>query len=86
MIFVMGASIALFILLSSSLLNYNNDASSASAAYKDGDYVKAYQILEGMKLKDGEKELYDKVVVLASVQNEYQAGESLYLAGQYRKV
>ncbi len=85
LIFVMGASIALFILLSSSLLNYNNDASSASAAYKDGDYVKAYQILEGMKLKDGEKELYDKVVVLASVQNEYQAGESLYLAGQYRK-
>lgn len=85
LIFVMAASIALFILLSSHLLNYKNDTVTASEAYQSGNYVKAYQILEGMKLKDEEEEMYQKAVVLASVQNEYQAGDSLYMAGQYRK-
>ncbi|MCM1257550.1 MAG: hypothetical protein NC307_06815 [Roseburia sp.] len=85
LIFVMGASLILFIMLSANLINYKNDVNAATASFKSTDYVKAYQVLEGMKLKEGDQELYQKTLVLAQVQSEYLAGESLYLAGQYRK-
>lgn len=85
LIFVMGASLMLFILLSANLLNYNNDVKAATASFNQADYVEAYQLLEGMKIKKGDEELYKKTLVLAQVQSEYQAGEILYTAKQYRK-
>lgn len=85
LIFIMGASIILFVMLCANLVTYSNDITAATVSYDEADYVKAYQVLEGMKLKEEDAALYQRVLILAKVQNEYVAGDSLFAVGEYTK-
>lgn len=85
LIFVMGISIIILVLLCANLLNYSQDITVAKKAYQEKDYVKAYQTLEGMKLKTEDEALYQQALVMARVQSEYVAGDNLYAIGEYTR-
>ena len=84
LIFLMGLSILLFVLISSNLLGYSVSVEDAQTAYKQQDYVGAYAQLTGVKLKQADEELYQKTELLAKVQEEYNIGTALYQQAQYQ--
>ncbi len=84
LIFVMGISVILLVLLLSNLSGYSVNISSAKDAYASQDYVEAYNKLAGAKIKEQDKTFYEKVALLASVQGELENGNALYDAKQYK--
>ena len=84
LIFVMGISVILLVLLLSNLSGYSVNLSGAKDAYASQDYVEAYNKLAGAKIKEQDKTFYEKVALLASVQVELESGDALYNAKQYQ--
>lgn len=84
LIFVMGISVILLVLLLSNLSGYSVNLSGAKDAYASQDYVEAYNKLAGAKIKEQDKTFYEKVALLASVQVELENGDALYNAKQYQ--
>lgn len=84
LIFVMGISVILLVLLLSNLSGYSVNLSGAKDAYASQDYVEAYNKLAGAKIKEQDKTFYEKVALLASVQGELESGDALYNAKQYK--
>lgn len=83
LIFVMAISILILILLGSSNIQYSQDISYAKDCYDQGDYTMAYQTLSGSKLKGKDNTLYQKAAILANIQQEYEAYETMYSLGEY---
>lgn len=76
LIYVMVASILLLIFLSSSLSGYRTGIDQAKASYDSGDYVKAYQSLMGMELKEKDQKFYDRAKMAAFMQKEWSSYEA----------
>jgi hypothetical protein len=47
--------------------------SDAQAAYDQGDYVTAFQNLQGLDIKENDETYYNKLATLAAVSEKYQA-------------
>lgn len=83
LISVMAASIFLLIMLGSSNLQYSADIQTAKESLQRKDYVEAYTLLAGSKIRAKDEKLYQKVLILSSVQAEYQSYYNLSNMGQY---
>lgn len=83
LIALMAASILVLILLGSFNIPYGQDVENARDYYAAGDYVKAYETLAGSNAKEKDEKLYRRVLILASVQSEYEAYESMIELEQY---
>lgn len=80
---VLAASILALILLGSSNIQYEQDIRIAKDYYNAGDYVKAYETLAGSNTKDKDEKLYQRTLMLASVQSEYSAYENMAQMEKY---
>lgn len=85
LIFVMGLSVLALILLFSNHLGYSVSVTEAKTAFKEQDYVGAYHELSGLTLKDADSSFYERVFLLAKVQEEFRSGEVLFTTGEYAK-
>lgn len=83
LICVMAASIFLLIMLGSSNLQYSADIQTAKESLQRKDYVEAYTMLAGSKIRAKDEKLYQKALILSSVQAEYQSYYNLSNMGQY---
>jgi len=75
MIWVMAASLFALVMLGTNLVNYSSAVSKAKSYHNNGQYAEAYKELVGLKIKDGDLELYYQIVVLATVDSELNAYE-----------
>lgn len=77
LIVLMAASILALILLGVFNIPYGQDVKAAKDYYAAGDYVKAYETLAGSSARDKDEKLYRKTLIMASIQSEYNAYESM---------
>lgn len=84
LIFVMGISIILLVMLFSNLVGYSLNIANAKEGYKNRNYVEAYHRMDGLNIKENDMEFYEKVLLLAAVQEQYEDGNALYEAKQYK--
>lgn len=80
---VLAASVLALILLGSSNIQYEQDIRTAKDYYNAGDYVKAYETLAGSNTKDKDEMLYQRTLMLASVQSEYSAYQNMAQMEKY---
>lgn len=76
LMFVMAFSILLLVILGSNLLNYSSSISTAKQELDQGNYTQAYEDIAGLDVKEADMDLYQKTLVLAAVQSQYEAYES----------
>ncbi len=84
LIFIMGISVVLLIMLASNLSGYSINLSGAKEAFAAQNYVQAYHKMAGLKIKDQDKEFYQRVSILARVQGELDNGNTLYETKKYQ--
>jgi hypothetical protein len=70
-IFVMAASLFGLVMLITHLLTYQANISTAKSLEASGDYVAAYESLQGLTIKDSDKALSNKLHSLAVVTEKY---------------
>jgi hypothetical protein len=70
-IIVMALSMFGFVMLVTNLLGYQTNISKAKELNNSGDYVAAYQSLQGIEIKTSDKELYNRLKALATVYEKY---------------
>lgn len=71
-IVIMIASLMGLIMLGTNLLGYQANINSAKEQLDKGSYVEAFSALQGIKIKDSDSDLYDKLEVLSTVDKKYQ--------------
>lgn len=84
MVGIFAASVMVFILLVTNL--YGDDGTSvadATAYYEDGDYVAAFEAMNGGTYEGADAELFEKATILASIQKPYLDYRVLYSTGEY---
>lgn len=82
LIAIMAFSIFLLIFLGQKLVGYSNNLTEAQTNYKNENYTDAYDAIAGMSMKTKDQKFYDQCLVMAMVQEEYNAYVSLMDAGQ----
>lgn len=82
LIAVMAASIFALIQLGSNAVGYSLSKGDAKDAYRQGDYVDAYAKLEGMEIKEADEAFYNKIALLAAIQEEYDSYQSMMQIGE----
>jgi hypothetical protein len=70
-IFVMCASLFGLIMLATHLLGYNANITQAKSLDASGDYIAAFQKLQGLDIKDSDAELYNRLQSLCAVYQKY---------------
>lgn len=78
MIVIMVASMFVLVVLGTNLSSYQTSISNAKGLYLEKSYTEAYKQLEGIEIKESDKALYDKLVILSSVSSELEAYKSFY--------
>lgn len=73
MIWLMAFSVFALVMTSNHLLTQGNAIRTAQERFDSGDYVGSYGALAGVKLGEGDQELYERAQTLASVQEELDA-------------
>ncbi len=76
LMFVMAFSILLLVILGSNLLNYSSSITTAKQELDQGNYTQAYEDMAGLDVKEADMDMYQKTLILASVQSQYEAYES----------
>jgi hypothetical protein len=71
-IFVMTASLFGLVMLVTHLLGYQASVSTAKSLDASGDYLAAYESLQGLTIKSSDQELYSKLQALALVSEKYE--------------
>lgn len=82
LIVIMAFSIFLLIFLGQKLVGYSNSLTEAQTNYKNENYTEAYAAIAGMSMKAKDQKFYDQCLVMAMVQEEYNAYVSLMDAGE----
>lgn len=72
-IFVMIASLFGFVMLMTNQLGYQMSISQAKEVCDTGDYVTAYQNLQGVDIKEKDESLYYKLAALAAISEKYNS-------------
>lgn len=83
MMWVLALSIMVLVFLGSSVLGYFSSVNQSKDAFDDGDYVTAYEKLQGVKVKKADEDLYHATAALAGVQLELDAYTALMEQKQY---
>ena len=83
MMWVLALSIMVLVFLGSSVLGYFSSVNQSKDAFDDGDYVTAYEKLQGVKVKKADEDLYHATAALAGVQMELDAYTALMEQKQY---
>lgn len=83
LITVMAISIFALVMLGSNAVGYSVAKEQAQEAYKAGDYVEAYTKLAGHEIKEKDEEFYIKTGLLATLQEEYNAYQSMMSLNEY---
>lgn len=83
MMWILALSMMLLIFLGSSLVGYSSSIKESKEAFENGDYVTAYIRLQGVKVKDADKDLLQASSALAGVQTELDAYNALMEHKQY---
>lgn len=73
MIWLMAFSVFVLVMTGNHLLTQGNAIRTAQERFDSGDYVGSYGALAGVKLGEGDQELYERAQTLASVQEELDA-------------
>ncbi len=79
LMFLLAASVVVLVYLGSSLVGYSSGMSQARQVYDRGDYVGAYQLIRGMKVKEVDRAFYEKARLTSYLQQKENAYEG-YLA------
>lgn len=77
LIFIMAASFFALVMIATNLLGYSNSFTEAADAYSKGNYEEAYQQVAGMNVKEADSGEYEKYKIVATIDSEYKAYESL---------
>lgn len=72
-IVIMVASLMGLVLLGTSLLGYQANVNAAKEAYQQETYLEAFRKMQGLKVKQKDEKLYNRLAALASVSEKYQA-------------
>lgn len=83
MMWVLALSIMVLVFLGSSVLGYFSSVNQSKDAFDNGDYVTAYEKLQGVKVKKADEDLYHATAALAGVQMELDAYTALMEQKQY---
>ena len=81
--FVLVASFMVLVLLATNLMGYSNRVRAASDAYAMGDYQAAYQEIAGLSAKEKDTENWEKYELMAEIDGNYRAYQSLTEAKVY---
>ena len=71
MIFIMVISMTVLVYLGSTLLTYSSAIKEAESDYDNAEYIEAFRVVGGMEIKDGDVEFYNKVLIMACVEEKY---------------
>jgi len=85
LIFLMSISLLVFILLATKGTGYQLAKKQTQAFYKEENYVEAYSMIAGVDLKEADKSLREKVILLAGLQEEYRAQTTYFKAKKYEQ-
>lgn len=66
-IILLSAIICIGIVVSSKIVNYKINLNNANELYLSGNYSQAYEILNGMDIKDKDKDFYEKTRIMANL-------------------
>lgn len=77
LIFIMAASFFVLVMIATNLLGYSNSFTEAADAYSKGNYEEAYQQVAGVNVKEADSGEYEKYKIVATIDSEYKAYESL---------
>ena len=77
LIFIMAASFFALVMIATNLLGYSNSFTEAADAYSKGNYEEAYQQVAGVNVKEADSGEYEKYKIVATIDSEYKAYESL---------
>lgn len=80
---VLAFSIMAIVFLGTSALGYFSTVNQSKEAFDKGDYVTAYEKLQGVKIKKADEDLYHATAALAGVQMELDAYTALMEQKQY---
>ena len=83
MMWALALSIMVLVFLGSSVLGYFSSVNQSKDAFDNGDYVTAYEKLQGVKVKKADEDLYHATAALAGVQMELDAYTALMEQKQY---
>lgn len=83
LMFLLAASIVLLVYLGSSLVGYNSGMSQARQVYDRGDYVGAYQLIRGMKVKEVDRAFYEKARLTSYLKQKQNAYEGYIAKNMY---
>ena len=73
----MAASFFALVMIATNLLGYSNSFTEAADAYSKGNYEEAYQQVAGVNVKEADSGEYEKYKIIATIDSEYKAYESL---------
>ncbi|MBQ4530738.1 MAG: hypothetical protein IJA36_09055, partial [Lachnospiraceae bacterium] len=76
LILLMAASILALVLLSNNVINYQISVSKADNLFINGNYEEAYQNILGVKVKEEDEQLYDRIRIMTKLESKYK----MYLA------
>ena len=66
-IILLSVIICIGIVVSSKIVNYKINLNNANELYLSGNYSQAYEILNGMDIKDKDKDFYEKTRIMANL-------------------
>lgn len=72
-IVIMVGSLFALVLLMTQYIGYQVNFDQAQSLYEEGNYVDAFQKLQGLTVKEADAEQYNKLATLAAVSEKYQA-------------
>ncbi len=83
MMWILAFSLMLLVFLGTTLVGYAVPVKESKEAFESGDYVTAYQKLQGMKVRKTDKSLQQAASALAGIQTEMDAYNALMEQKQY---
>ncbi len=83
LIMLMAASILALVLLSRSVLEYQSSISKADSSFINRNYEEAYENILGVKVKEEDKQLYDRIRVMMKLEGKYKMYLSHIEQNQY---
>lgn len=66
-IILLSVIICIGIVISSKIVNYKINLNNANELYLSGNYSQAYEVLNGMDIKDKDKDFYEKTRIMANL-------------------
>lgn len=75
LIWVLAISVVVLILVGTELSSYKQVVTEAEKLFDQGEYAEAYEMLQGVEVKDEELQLYNHLAILAAADGELNAYE-----------